>query len=87
MAPRAEPADDGLPHVDYGPQLNIVFWLLCVLSGIFLGLRVYCKVYRGRKMWWDDYVLIASWVGATAPPCMSVRPRGTKLTLPHRSPS
>lgn len=64
MAPRAEPADDGLPHVDYGPQLNIVFWLLCVLSGIFLGLRVYCKVYRGRKMWWDDYVLIASWVGA-----------------------
>lgn len=33
-----------------------------VLSAIFLGLRLYCKVIRRRGFWWDDYVLIAAWV-------------------------
>ena len=62
VSPRATTADDGQAHVDYGPQLNLVFWLLTSLSLIFLGLRLYCKIYRGRNLWWDDHLLIASWV-------------------------
>jgi hypothetical protein len=35
---------------------------LIVLSALFLGLRLYCKVIRRRGFWWDDHVLVASWV-------------------------
>jgi hypothetical protein len=47
---------------DYGPQVNFVIWLLTALSAAFLALRVYCKFLRHRGLWWDDHVLIASWV-------------------------
>lgn len=50
------------PHTDYGPQLNYGIWLLTGLSAGFLGLRVYCKFLRHRGLWWDDHILIASWV-------------------------
>jgi hypothetical protein len=59
----AQPADDGLSHEDLGPQLNTVFWLLTTLASFFLALRLYCKFIRGRSLWWDDHLLIASWVG------------------------
>ncbi|KAJ9136866.1 Integral membrane protein [Pleurostoma richardsiae] len=55
-----------LPHDNYGPQLNFTIWLLTALSALFLGLRVYCKFFRHRGLWWDDYVLIASWVTLAA---------------------
>ncbi|KXX74617.1 hypothetical protein MMYC01_208452 [Madurella mycetomatis] len=45
-----------------GPYLLHVVWSLAALSGLFLGLRVYCKLWRGRQLWWDDHVLVASWV-------------------------
>jgi hypothetical protein len=51
------------PHDDYGPQLNYGIWMLTALSTGFLALRVYCKFLRHRSLWWDDHVLIASWVG------------------------
>lgn len=40
-----------------------VSWSLVCLSGIFLGLRFYCKVHRHKKLWWDDWSLLFSWVG------------------------
>ncbi|KAK0648575.1 hypothetical protein B0T16DRAFT_325546 [Cercophora newfieldiana] len=49
---------------DYGPQVNFIIWLLTAVSAAFLALRVYCKFLRHRGLWWDDHVLIASWVGA-----------------------
>ena len=61
-----QPVDDGLDHKDLGPQLNLVFWLLTTLATLFLTLRLYCKYHRGRRLWWDDYFLIASWVGYAA---------------------
>ncbi|KAK4097699.1 putative integral membrane protein [Parathielavia hyrcaniae] len=69
--------DDGLAHPDYGPQLNIVFWLLTGLAAVFLALRLYCKIYRGRQLWWDDYFLIAAWASllvsaATTSVCVSL---------------
>lgn len=57
-------AGDPLPNgqSDLGPHLNRVVWLLSSFSGLFLGLRLYCKLWRRRQLWWDDYLLIASWV-------------------------
>ncbi|KAL2138155.1 hypothetical protein VTI28DRAFT_7379 [Corynascus sepedonium] len=72
-----QPVDDGLDHKDLGPQLNLVFWLLTTLATLFLTLRLYCKYHRGRRLWWDDYFLIASWVSlvtsaATTTVCVSL---------------
>ncbi|CAK7225188.1 hypothetical protein SCUCBS95973_005777 [Sporothrix curviconia] len=55
------PAAD-LPHDNQAPQLNFTIWLLTGLSVGFLSLRIYCKFLRGRGLWWDDYVLISSWL-------------------------
>ncbi|KAK3680778.1 hypothetical protein B0T22DRAFT_377321 [Podospora appendiculata] len=48
--------------VDYGPQINFTIWLLTALSAAFLALRVYCKFLRHRGLWWDDHILILSWL-------------------------
>ena len=62
-----EPGDNNL-----GPYLNRVIWSLAALSTLFLGLRVYCKFLRRRQLWWDDYVLIASWVITLSMPFCSL---------------
>ncbi len=46
-----------------GPFIHGVQWSLQVLSAVFLGLRLYCKFWRQRRLWWDDHFLIFSWVG------------------------
>jgi hypothetical protein len=48
--------------VDVGPYLLRVIWVLAALSGLFLGLRLYSKLWRHRPLWWDDYCLVAAWV-------------------------
>ena len=48
-----------------GPQLNITGWVLTGASGVFLALRVHCKILQKRSLWWDDHLLIASWVSAS----------------------
>ncbi|KAI0843255.1 hypothetical protein F5Y06DRAFT_254422 [Hypoxylon sp. FL0890] len=45
-----------------GHWVNAVIWVLISLATTFLGLRVFCKHKRGRGLWWDDWILIASWV-------------------------
>jgi len=39
-----------------------ITWWLTFLSGGFLGLRVYAKLSRRQGLWWDDWILITSWV-------------------------
>ncbi len=51
-----------LPHNNSGPKLDAVIWALTGLASMFLGLRLYCKLSRHKRLWWDDYILIASWV-------------------------
>lgn len=55
------PAPPGA-DVDLGPTLDIVVWVLISLSGLIMGLRLWCKWLRHRGLWWDDYVLISAWV-------------------------
>jgi hypothetical protein len=52
--------------VDYGPQLNVLTWLLISISGLFLFTRLYLKNCQHRGLWWDDWILLASWVALAA---------------------
>jgi hypothetical protein len=52
---------------DMGPKVDIVCWLLVALSAVFVGLRVFCKFKTHRALWWDDHILIVSWVCALPP--------------------
>ncbi|KAL6233074.1 hypothetical protein BDW75DRAFT_216170 [Aspergillus navahoensis] len=45
-----------------GTRLIASCWSLVVVAAILLVLRVYCKLWRGRGLWWDDHMLIISWV-------------------------
>jgi hypothetical protein len=51
-----------LPHNNFIREVNFTLWTLIVSAGGFLGLRIYCKIYRHRGIWWDDYVLLTSFV-------------------------
>lgn len=51
-----------LPHDNAGTKLVAVIWTLTALSGLILGLRVYCRLERRKGLWWDDAFLIAAWV-------------------------
>ncbi|KAF2637743.1 hypothetical protein P280DRAFT_95766 [Massarina eburnea CBS 473.64] len=46
---------------DNGPLIVGVTWGLCLVSGGFLGLRLYAKLSRRQGLWWDDHILIISW--------------------------
>jgi len=47
---------------DLGPSTRVAVWLLVGSSAVFLGLRLYCKLIRHRRLHWDDWVLTAAWV-------------------------
>ncbi|KAK0639067.1 hypothetical protein B0T16DRAFT_236397 [Cercophora newfieldiana] len=49
-------------HDDRGPALVATSWTLTCFASVFLGLRVYCKIIGHRRLWWDDWILIAAWV-------------------------
>lgn len=42
--------------------MNISLWTLVGLALLFMGLRIYAKLTKHRGLWWDDWVLIISWV-------------------------
>jgi len=56
-----------LPHEDKAHVLLGAHWGLTALATVFLGLRVYCKRVTGRRLLWDDWILIASLVRAQFP--------------------
>ncbi|KAK1760375.1 hypothetical protein QBC47DRAFT_396371 [Echria macrotheca] len=60
-------AADG-PHDDdsYGSRILAACWLVNILSTIIIGLRVYCKLKRSKALWYDDHILIASWLFQSA---------------------
>ncbi|KAK0666633.1 hypothetical protein QBC41DRAFT_230143 [Cercophora samala] len=50
------------PIPDGGPTVSRTIWSFLAFSTVFLFLRIYCKIWRCRGLWWDDYVLIFSWL-------------------------
>lgn len=51
-----------LDNKSFAPEILSSTWSLTALAGVFLGLRVFAKLYTRRGLWLDDYVLILSWV-------------------------
>ncbi|KAM0425622.1 hypothetical protein ACHAPT_009154 [Fusarium lateritium] len=45
-----------------GTRLLAACWALAAASALLLFLRIYCKLWRGRGLWWDDHFLLVSWV-------------------------
>jgi hypothetical protein len=55
-----------LPHADAGSTILTVLWVLTTIPALFLALRLYCKFKTHRGLWWDDHILLGSWVGQPA---------------------
>ncbi|KAK3900422.1 hypothetical protein C8A05DRAFT_35945 [Staphylotrichum tortipilum] len=61
-APSELTATGPLPHDDAGPKINAVFWVLSIVSGIFMMARLWAKRMRRKAYWWDDWLLLMSWL-------------------------
>lgn len=48
---------------DKGPLILAVGWILIAIPGVFVALRLYCKIMLARGLGWDDAVCVLSWVG------------------------
>ncbi|KAH9832785.1 integral membrane [Teratosphaeria destructans] len=57
-------------YVDPTVQLNAGIWTLWSGATAFLIARIWTKTRRGSGLWWDDYILIASWLVLTANDCL-----------------
>ncbi|KEZ38718.1 hypothetical protein SAPIO_CDS10744 [Scedosporium apiospermum] len=55
-------AQPQLPHNEVVTELKVIIWILIGLASVFFTLRIYCKKSRGRNLWWDDYMLLISWL-------------------------
>ncbi|KAI1635662.1 hypothetical protein F4809DRAFT_431738 [Biscogniauxia mediterranea] len=45
-----------------GVALVASLWTIAMVSGIVLCLRLVAKLIRGRNLWWDDYIMMFSWL-------------------------
>lgn len=50
---------------DRSGRLLASCWSLVGASAVFLSLRIYCKLWRGKGLWWDDHTMIISWFSLT----------------------
>ncbi|KAK0705679.1 hypothetical protein B0H67DRAFT_687801 [Lasiosphaeris hirsuta] len=68
LLPRNQSLDSPTEHSQpvgqdaYGTRILAACWIVEMLSGIIISLRVYCKRKRSRKLWYDDHILIAAWL-------------------------
>lgn len=51
-----------LSFVNPEAEVNWGIWTLFVATTAFLALRLGCKLHRRTGLWWDDHILVASWV-------------------------
>ncbi|KAH8788975.1 hypothetical protein F5883DRAFT_635841 [Diaporthe sp. PMI_573] len=43
------------------PKIDVLGWVMTILSGTVVGLRIYNKFRRRTRLWWDDYIVIVAW--------------------------
>ncbi|KAH8172310.1 hypothetical protein LIA77_06565 [Sarocladium implicatum] len=48
-----------------GTRLLASVWSLTAAAAVLLSLRIYCKIWRGRGLWWDDHLLIVAMASLT----------------------
>ncbi|CAK7220168.1 hypothetical protein SCUCBS95973_004067 [Sporothrix curviconia] len=54
-----------LSHDDKRRSTLVSIWCLTALSLAFLATRLLCKICTRRRLWWDDHVMVLSWVVLT----------------------
>ena len=52
------------PHENQGPLLVRTCWALITISIIVVGGRLYAKMYKTRRLYWDDGLMILALVRA-----------------------
>ncbi|KAF7550933.1 hypothetical protein G7Z17_g5385 [Cylindrodendrum hubeiense] len=64
FTPRDDEEVDGpaVAYVNPWTELNLGLWMLFAGATLFLMLRLYVKVTRRHGLWYDDYILTASWM-------------------------
>lgn len=63
---RKEDESGGHYYVDPTVQLNAGLWTLFAGATVFLAIRVWIKITRGHGLWWDDHILLVTWVSITS---------------------
>ena len=58
----AFPPGGATASYDYAPAIIATSCVFLALSTIALGLRLFCKWLKSGRLWWDDFVLVGSWV-------------------------
>lgn len=61
LSPRGSFKDD-VVLVDPTNEVNAGLWSLFATTTVFLAARLWCKITRRHGLWWDDYILIFSWL-------------------------
>jgi hypothetical protein len=59
--------DSAHGYVDPSVRLNVGLWTLFAGASAFLALRVWIKVTRRHGLWYDDHILLISWVRLSPP--------------------
>ena len=52
-------------------KIDVLGWVMTILAGTVVGLRIYNKFRRRVQLWWDDYIMIVAWV-RTFPRCRQI---------------
>ena len=68
------PRKDDKPVIAYvnpSVELNAGLWTLFAAATTFLGLRLWSKVKQRHGLWYDDHILITSWVSVRNRLCRS----------------
>jgi hypothetical protein len=51
-----------LDYVSPEKQVYIGLWCLQIGATAFLSARLWAKLTRRHGLWWDDYILMTTWV-------------------------
>jgi len=65
MISRRKHNDSGHGYVDPSLELNLGLWILFAGATAFLALRIWIKITRRHGLWWDDHILLVSWVSTS----------------------
>jgi hypothetical protein len=51
------------PTGDWAVAAKVIasIWSMLFITTTFLAIRLYCRAIRTKALWWDDYLLVASW--------------------------
>ncbi|TKX20391.1 hypothetical protein C1H76_7427 [Elsinoe australis] len=62
LVPRNHDAGQSHGYVNPEVQLNLGIWFLYAGATAFLSLRIWIKITRRHGLWWDDWILLVTWI-------------------------